>query len=91
MKKTLWAGAVGLTALGLLAGWPTRAGATMDMQKKAKAAGITVANCQHCHVDKLPKKDAHAMNDVGKWLLEEKDKRKCKEVDVTWLKDYKKP
>jgi len=56
MKKTLWAGAVGLTAIGLLAGGPGRANATMDMQKKAKAAGIAVANCQHCHVDKLPKK-----------------------------------
>jgi len=89
MKKTLWAGAVGLTAIGLLAGGPGRANATMDIQKKAKAAGIAVANCQHCHVDKLPKKDAHALNDVGKWLVSEKEKRKAKEIDVAWLKEYK--
>jgi len=88
MKKTLWAAAVALTAVGLLAILPGRANATMDMQKKAKAAGIAVANCQHCHVDKMPKKDAHPLNDVGKWLLEEKDKRKAKEVDPAWLKDY---
>ena len=25
----------------------------------------------------------------GKWLLAEKDKRKAKEVDVSWLKEYK--
>ncbi len=42
----------------------------------------------YCHVDKLPKKDAHDLNDRGKWLVAEKDKRKAKEVDVTWLKDY---
>ena len=88
MKKTLWAAAVALTAMGLLASLPGRANATMDMQKKAKAAGIAVANCQHCHVDKLPKKDAHTLNDVGKWLVEEKDKRKAKAVDPAWLKDY---
>jgi hypothetical protein len=81
-------GVAGLAALGWLAGSGT-ASATMDMQKKAKAAGIAVQNCQHCHVDKLPKKDAHALNDAGKWLMDEKDKRKAKEVDVTWLKDYK--
>jgi hypothetical protein len=62
--------------------------ATMDMQKKAKEAGFKAENCQYCHVDKLPKKDAHDLNDRGKWLTAEKDKRKAKDVDVTWLKDY---
>ena len=78
----------GLAAFGWWIGGGT-ASATMDFQKKAKAAGIAVQNCQHCHVDKLPKKDAHACNEVGKWLVEEKDKRKAKEIDVTWLKEYK--
>ena len=76
----------------VLGGWLASSGtasATLDMQKKAKAAGIAVQNCQHCHVDKLPKKDAHTLNDAGKWLMDEKEKRKAKEVDVTWLKDYK--
>jgi hypothetical protein len=62
--------------------------ATMPIQKKAKELGYPATNCQYCHVDKLPKKDAAAFNDRGKWLHEEKEKRKAKEVDVSWLKDY---
>jgi len=68
--------------------------ATLPIQKKAKELGYTaVTNCQSCHVDKLPKKDAAKLNDRGKWLHEEKEKRKAKEVDAAWLKDYveKKP
>lgn len=65
--------------------------ATIEMQKGAKAASVQVANCQHCHVDKLPKKDTHDVNDVGKWLVEEKTKRKADKVDGAWLKDYKAP
>jgi hypothetical protein len=62
--------------------------ATLEHQKQAKAAGVDAKNCQTCHVDKLPKKDAHELNDAGKWLMAEKDKRKAKEVDGAWLKDY---
>lgn len=62
--------------------------ATLDIQKQAKAAGATAKDCQTCHVDKLPKKDAHTLNDEGKWLLAEKDKRGAKAVDGAWLKDY---
>ena len=62
--------------------------ATIDMQKKAKEAGFDAANCLYCHGEKLPKKDAATYNDRGKWLLAEKDKRKAKDVDVAWLKDY---
>jgi len=62
--------------------------ATMPIQKKAKELGYAATNCQYCHVDKLPKKDAAAFNDRGKWLHEEREKRKAKEVDVSWLKDY---
>ena len=85
------------TRLGVIAamlfwcGWIAFSGtssATMDTQKQAKAAGINAANCQYCHVEKLPKKDAHELNDRGKWLLAEKDKRKAKAVDGAWLKDY---
>jgi hypothetical protein len=92
MKKTLWAGAIGLMVMGLLAARPERANATMDMQKKAKAAGIeTTGNCLFCHNEKLPKKGAVTHNDRGTWLIAEKEKRKAKEVDVTWLKDYVAP
>lgn len=65
--------------------------ASMDIQKAAKAAGVQAANCMHCHVDKLPKKGAATMNDVGNWLVAEKDKRKAEKIDGAWLKDYKAP
>lgn len=91
MKKTLLGATVGLIALGLMAGGPRTASATVDMQKKAKAAGVEVQNCLHCHGEKLPKKGASTLNDKGKWLVDEKDKRKAKEVDPAWLKEYVEP
>ena len=64
----------------------------MAMVKKAKELGITsVTGCQSCHVDKLPKKDAHKVNERGQWLLDEKAKRKATEIDVAWLKEYVEP
>ena len=71
-------------------GWIALSGtstATLELQKKAKEAGFKVENCQYCHVDKLPKKEAHDSNERGKWLIAEKEKRKAKGVDVNWLKD----
>ena len=62
--------------------------ATLPIQKSAKALGYPATSCLYCHVDKLPKKDAAAFNDRGAWLHEEKAKRKAKEVDAAWLKDY---
>ena len=84
---------VPVAVLGLVAwlGSMGQARATMPIQKQAKAAGVAAAACTTCHVDKLPKKDAHTLNDKGKWLLAEKDKKKAKEVDGAWLKDYKEP
>jgi hypothetical protein len=64
------------------------ASATMAHQKKAKELGFPAANCQYCHEDKLPKKDAHKMSDRGQFLVDQKEKRKAKEVDVAWLKEY---
>jgi len=82
----------GLLACGiagaLLLATATPVHATLDMQKKAKAAGIEGANCLYCHNEKLPKKGAVTSNDRGKWLVAEKDKRKAKEVDPVWLKEY---
>ncbi len=78
------------TRLGLIAvllswcGWIAFSGtstATLEHQKQAKAAGVEAAkNCTYCHVDKLPKKDEgkHELNDVGKWLVAEKEKRGAK-------------
>ncbi len=82
-------GIAALAAVALLCG-PRPASATLQMQKAAKEAGFTEAtSCMYCHGEKLPKKDAHTMNERGKWLQAEKEKRKAKEVDVSWLKDYK--
>jgi len=83
---------VGLVAAAACVGtWLLGTGeatATMAYQKKAKELGFPAANCQYCHEDKLPKKDAHKMNDRGQFLHEEKEKRKAKEVDIAWLKEY---
>jgi len=84
---------LGLTAALLVwAGWIAFSGtssASMDIQKQAKAAGVDVKNCQTCHVATLPKKDAHELNDNGKWLVAEKEKRGAKAVDGAWLKEKK--
>jgi hypothetical protein len=62
--------------------------ATMNMQKKAKELGFPAENCLYCHAEKMPKKGAVTYNDRGKWLVDQKDSRKAKEVDIAWLKDY---
>jgi hypothetical protein len=64
--------------------------AGVPMQKKAKELGLTmVQNCQSCHVEKMPKKDSAAVNEMGQWLIDQKQARKAKEIDVAWLKDWK--
>jgi len=73
------------------AGWITFTGVSsgdMEIQKQAKAAGVDVKNCQACHTASLPKKESHDLNDAGKWLVAEKDKRGAAKVDGAWLKDY---
>ena len=64
--------------------------ATLDMQKQAKAAGVDAKNCQTCHTVALPKKGEgqNELNDAGKWLVAEKEKRGAKAPDGAWLKDY---
>lgn len=76
-----------LAASAALCGART-ASATVPMMKQAKDAGVVAANCLYCHGEKMPKKDASTLNDRGKWLVAEKDKRKVKEVDGGWLEDY---
>ena len=91
MKKESRLGA--MVALLVWCGWITlsaTSSATLDIQKQAKAAGVDAKNCQYCHVDKLPKKDKgmHEPNDVGKWLIAQKEAKKAKAVDGAWAKDY---
>lgn len=77
-------------ACGGLLLWAAIAQADVAMQKKAKELGLTsVQNCQSCHVDKMPKKDSAKVNEMGQWLVDQKEARKAKEVDVAWLKEYK--
>ena len=84
--------AVGLASGLLVAGSAFLAGreasASMPIQKKAKELGFSGEGCLYCHNEKLPKKGAVTFNDRGKWLEAEKEKRKAKEVDPAWLKDY---
>lgn len=67
------------------------ASAKLPYVKKAKELGFKVENCQSCHVDKMPKKDAKGepYNEMGKFLLAKKAERKATETDLNWLKDYK--
>jgi hypothetical protein len=67
------------------------AGATPQMVKQAKDAGLPAQNCQYCHVAAMPKKEGFKpddLNERGKWLLTEKDKQKAKDVKAEWLKNY---
>lgn len=73
------------------AAWLLGAGsafATLAIQKKAKDTGLPAASCLYCHNEKLPKKGAMTHNERGKWLLGQKEAKKAKEVDPSWLKDY---
>ena len=56
----------------------------------AKERGIaSVQSCQSCHAGRLPKKDSFKVNEMGQWLVDQKEARKAKEIDVAWLKEYK--
>ena len=64
--------------------------ADVAMQKKAKELKIeSVQNCASCHTDKMPRKGAAAVNEMGQWLADQKAARKAREIDVSWLKEYK--
>jgi hypothetical protein len=90
MRRTGWRLGLGIVLLAW-SGWmfltETSSG-TMGIQKNAKKLGFPAQNCLYCHNEKLPKKGAVTQNERGKWLVAEKDKRKPKEVDPAWLKDY---
>ena len=88
MRRIALALAAGGLAVGIVLAGAGQAQATLEMQKKAKEAGFTVGGCQYCHVEKLPKKGAVTQNERGKWLISEKQAKKAKEIDVSWLKEY---
>ena len=88
MRRLGFGFVVAAVTVGVWLGGVGTASATMPMQKKAKELGFDANNCQYCHVDKLPKKDAHAFNARGQWLVAEKERQKAAEIDVSWLKNY---
>lgn len=88
MKRIVVGLAAGSAALAFVLTAAGPAQATMDIQKKAKEAGFPAANCQYCHVEKLPKKGASTNNERGKFLEAQKEAKKVKDIDVAWLKDY---
>ena len=61
MRKTTGAVIAAVAALAL----GSSALATMDIHKEYKAKDPK-ANCASCHVDKMPKKEKHDLNDFGK-------------------------
>lgn len=69
MKKTTAAVIAAVAALAL----GSSALATMEFNKEYKAKDPK-ATCATCHVDKMPKKEKHDMNDFGKKVLEAKGK-----------------
>ena len=51
-----------------------------------KAQKYGAKDCTFCHVDPL---GGPPWTERGKWLIEEKERRKADVVDVDWLADYK--
>jgi cytochrome c553 len=88
MKRLLLA----MLAVAVAVAFVPTASATMPMGKAAKEAGFADAGkCTYCHNESLPKKGAATNNDRGKFLVDTKAKKNAKEIDVTWLKEYKEP
>jgi hypothetical protein len=58
------------------------------MAEEARRVGLKTTNCIACHGDRLPLSGYELFNKRGRFLLDEKKKRKADRPDVSWLKDY---
>jgi hypothetical protein len=92
-EEALMKRVVGWAVASILAGGIGAGSAVAEpaMIKEAKDAGLPVQNCQYCHTEKVPKKDTfkpEELNERGKWLHAEKEKRKAPKSDAAWLKEY---
>lgn len=76
-----------LTLITLLAG-PLQAKLAWNKKARAYDAGVTA--CTSCHMNEKPKKKGEPMSERGQWMLDQKEKRQAKEMDLTWLKEYPK-
>ena len=89
MIRTVMLGASTVMLIGSIVAAPCHA--SPQLVGKAKGAGLPAQSCQYCHTSKVPKKDTFKvdeLNERGKWLMAEKDKRKATAVLAEWLKDY---
>jgi hypothetical protein len=78
-------------AASLLAVGTDNALASAKMLSDAKKAGLPAKNCQYCHTQATPKKDTfkpEELNDRGKFLLSDQQKRNLKAPDPAALKDF---
>lgn len=62
--------------------------AKLAWNKKAKAYDAGVTGCTSCHVNEKPKKKGEPLTERGQWMMEQKEKRQAKDMDLSWLKDY---
>jgi hypothetical protein len=77
-----------IVAAAMISAIPVQA--KLPFVKKAKELGFTeITSCKSCHVDAMPKKEAHAPNERGAFLVKMKADKKAAEVDLNWLKEYK--
>jgi len=58
-----------------------------EMKEKAKELDMSDGNCVLCHGSDIPA----SLNDRGRWLVDEGDRREAKKLDMAWLKDYVEP
>jgi len=78
-------------ALGVLAAFvaaPLQA--KLAWNKKAKAFDPGVTSCLSCHQQKKPAK-GDPLAERGQWLVDQKEKRQAKEIDLAWLKEFPGP
>jgi len=64
--------------------------ASVPMVKEAKDLGLKeIKNCHSCHTSKNVKDMTDSdMNEVGKWMMDQKAARKAPKALVVWLKEY---
>jgi len=91
MNTSRWIAAGSLAVASLIGVGVDTATATPKMLSDAKKAGIAANNCQYCHTEAMPKKDTfkpEALNDRGKFMMDDMQKRNLKEPDPAALKNF---
>ena len=75
-------------ALAVVVALPAIASAKMVEQCKDLEIN-EIKNCASCHTSKSHKDmNEKDLNEVGKWLVDQKEAKKAAEYDMAWLKDY---